>query len=110
MDLMQRDCPNEGVQLSQMQSIIFDASLVLILLQELGRSCSERVVVSNAVQPRLTGLVYPLCELFLRFDEITRASAFANSNSSDLLVDMPDPTSACESGPFTLSHDLLLSD
>lgn len=49
-----------------MQSIIFDASLVLILLQELGRSCSERVVVSYAIQPRLAGLVYPLCELFLR--------------------------------------------
>ena len=106
---MQRDCPNEGVQLSQVQSIIFDAALMLILFQELGRSGSERVLVSNAIQPRLTGLVYPLGELFLRFDEITRSSAFANSNSSDLLVDVPDPTSACESGPFTLSHDLLLS-
>ena len=54
-----------------------------------------------AVQPRFAGIVDPFRKLFLRFGEITRSSAFANSRSSDPLVDMPDPTAFGEAERFT---------
>ncbi|MBV6423018.1 MAG: hypothetical protein NAOJABEB_00807 [Steroidobacteraceae bacterium] len=51
---------------------------------------------SESVQPSFTDLIDPPRELLERLAEVTRSSAFANSRSSDLLVDMPDPTTPDE--------------
>jgi len=87
--------------------IIFDALLVLVLLQKLRCGGPKPAVNPNAVNLCITDLVYPLSEQFLRLIEVTCSSAFANSRSSEHLVDMPDPAALGEACSSLVSHGLL---
>lgn len=94
--LPQHQASDERVELLQVQTIVLDAPLVGVLRQVLRRRSSERAMGSESVQPSFTDLIDPPRELLERLAEVTRSSAFANSRSSDLLVDMPDPTTPDE--------------
>ena len=87
---------DERIEHLQVHCIVADAFLVRVVFQELSRSDPERATRSNAVEVRLANVVHSLGEVLLRFREATRSRAFANADSSVLLVDVPDPTSLGE--------------
>ena len=96
MHLLKIEIPDERIEHLQVHCIVADAFLVRVVFQVLGRSNSERAARSNAVEVRLANVVHSLGEVLLRFREATRSSAFANADSSVLLVDVPDPTAIGE--------------
>ena len=51
---------------------------------------------NGIVEVRLANIVHSLGKVLLRFREATRSSAFANADSSVLLVDVPDPATIGE--------------
>ncbi|HEY2463311.1 MAG TPA: hypothetical protein VGI32_04585 [Steroidobacteraceae bacterium] len=105
---MQQAAADKGIELLQVHGVIANASFVLVLCEIFGRGNAEAPIVPDAVNTRLANIIHPLGKQFLRLREITRSSAFANSRSSNALVDVPDPTTLGEAGRFMLSHGLLL--
>jgi hypothetical protein len=97
VDLPKQHRSDERIELLQLRRTVSDASLVPVLVQELGRGSPERVIGSQSEYARLPGIVDPSGKLFFGSSQVTRASALANSRSSDDLVDVPDPTAFDES-------------
>ncbi len=79
-----------------MHRIIPDASLVSMLFQELRRRCPKRAIGPVPEQLTFADLIYPPRQVLLRLDDLARSSAFANSNASEHLIDMPDPATLGE--------------
>ena len=57
MHLLEKQVPDEGIELGQVQRIVVDTPLVLVLVQELGRCGTKRAIGSCAVELRRTNLV-----------------------------------------------------
>jgi hypothetical protein len=81
---------------------------VLVLVQEPGSGSTDCVFAPESEELRFADLVDPPREHFFGVAQITRSSAFANSLSSDPLVDVPVLTALDEPSCLRLSHCLLL--
>ncbi len=90
------EIPDHRIEHLQLHSIVADAFLLGVVLQIFRRSGPERAARAKAVKHRLANLIHPLGEMLLRLREATCSSAFANADSSVLLVDVPDPTAIRE--------------
>jgi hypothetical protein len=108
--LLEQQAPDEGVDVLQLQNIVVDAPLVRVLRQILRCRGPERALGAESVEPGFANLIGSLREELERLAEVACSSAFANSRSSDLLVDMPDPTALGETRRLSISDGLFLSD
>ena len=95
--LLQRQLADVGVHRGDGSDVAFDAALVLVLLDELGRSFSKRPDALLAEFLYFTLLRQPVSEQRLSLGEVTRPGALAEAPSLDDLVDVPDSTSHEES-------------
>ena len=56
MHLLEKQVPDEGIELGQVKRIVVDTPLVMVLVQELGRCGTERAIRSDAVELRRANL------------------------------------------------------
>jgi len=80
------------VQLFEMQRLIGDPALVVVLVQVLGRGQPKSAFRPYSVDDRLPDFLRFLGEVLFRPCEVALSSAFANADTPDLLVDVPDST------------------
>jgi hypothetical protein len=84
--------------------IIRYAGFVLARIQVLGRSLSKSSLWSYSIDCLLADYLGLPGKVFFRPSEVAFSSAFAKAATSDLLVDMPDPTTFVESWRSLASH------
>jgi len=95
---LDRQVADVGGQLFQMQRGIGDAAFLLVLIQVLGCGPPKCAFRPYSVDDRLPDFLRFLCEVFFRLCKAAFSSAFANADTSDLFVDMPDSVALVESG------------
>jgi hypothetical protein len=61
--LLQLQCPDEGIELFQLQRVVLDALLVVVVLQIFGRRGPERAQLARAIGPGFAKLDYALREI-----------------------------------------------
>ena len=100
---------DKWIELFQLQRIVLDALLVVVVLQVFRRRGPERAQLACAIEPGFAKLDYALGEILFGLPDVACSSAFANACSSELLIDVPDPTSFGETRRSLVSHSFSLS-
>jgi hypothetical protein len=107
--LFQLQTSDKRIELFQLQRVVLDALLVVVVLQVLRRRGPERAQLARAIEPGFAKLDYALREILFGLPDVTCSSAFANACSSELLIDVPDPTAFGETRRSLVSHSFSLS-
>src|SRR5271167_5231808 len=109
MHLFQLEASDECIELLQVQRVVLDALLVAIFLQVFRRRRPERAKFARSIELGFAKLDYALREILLGLPDVACSSAFANACSSELFIDVPDPTSFGETRRSLVSHSFPLS-
>jgi hypothetical protein len=107
--LFQLQCPDEGIELCQLQRVVLDALLVVILLKIFRCRGPELAQLARAIEPGFAKLDYPLREILFWLARCRLFQCIANACSSELLIDVPDPTPFGETRRSLVSHSFSLS-
>ena len=92
-----------------MQRVVLDALLVVILLKIFRRRGPERAQPARTVEFGLAKLDYAPGEVLFGLLDVACSSALANARSSELLIDVPDPSAFGETRRSLVSHSFSLS-
>jgi hypothetical protein len=90
--LFQLQLSDKWIELFELQRVVLDALLVAVFLQVFRCGGPERAQLARTIESGLAKLDYAPREILFGLPDVACSSAFANACSSELFIDVPDPT------------------